>query len=112
MTKQQEMEALRAFVDTLPKDSYIQPMLVSAMPMIERDIRSDIEPDLPGYNSELLRRKEELENQLKALRQQISDGNDAVKKQKSEVERLARQSVQLRKQLRDLQESLVGVLQW
>ena len=112
MTKQQEIDALRAFIKSMPRDSYLVPMLIGAMPAIERDIQSDIEPDLTAYICDLHRQKQELEGQIKALRQDILSGNDAVKKQKSEVEFLTRQSEQLKKQFRGLQENLKTALQW
>lgn len=112
MTKQEEMEALRSFVQTLPRESYLQPMLVAALPVIERDILSDIEPDLLGFIVELQRQRLELEEQLKELRKMAATENDRMKKQSAEVERLSRQADQFRKQLRGMQESLKTVLQW
>ncbi len=112
MTKQQEIDALQAFIKTIPRDSYIVPMLVGAMPMIEQDMQSDFEPDLTAYIRDLHRQKQELEEQIKVLRKEISNGNDTVKRQKSETEYLSRQSEQLKKQFRGLQESLKTVLQW
>ncbi|MFZ2961064.1 MAG: hypothetical protein WA705_29650 [Candidatus Ozemobacteraceae bacterium] len=112
MTKEQEIDALKAFIKSIPRDSYIVPMLIAAMPVIESDIKSDFEPDLQGFINGLQRQKEELEQQIKTLQKDIITGNEAVKKQQSEAAYLARQSDQLRKQLRGLQDGLKTVLQW
>jgi len=112
MDKSQEIEALRAFIRTMPTDSYIRPMLQNAMPMIEQDMRSDIEPDLPAYLRDLQRQKMELEEEVKKLRKEVVAGTEAVRKQKSEVEYLAREASQLRKQLQGLQERLKAALSW
>ena len=41
MTKQQEIEAIRGFIATLPVDSYIRPWLDNVLPEVESEIRND-----------------------------------------------------------------------
>ena len=44
MTKNQEIETLSAFIQSLPQDSYLRPWLEYALPDITQDIRNDIYP--------------------------------------------------------------------
>jgi hypothetical protein len=45
MTKQQEIAALRAFVEALPENTYLRPWLESIKPEIERELRCDMFPE-------------------------------------------------------------------
>jgi hypothetical protein len=44
MTKQQEIAALRAFAESLPENTYLRPWLLDVLPIVERDINSDLFP--------------------------------------------------------------------
>ena len=50
MTKQQELDALRRFTESIPHDSYLRPWLEEIMPQIEADIRNDfpVAPTIEG----------------------------------------------------------------
>ena len=64
MTKQQEIDSLNKYIQTLPVDSYIRPWLAEIAPHVENIIRGD----LP---IELCPRKAQLE--VMALRQQAQE---------------------------------------
>jgi hypothetical protein len=44
MTKAQEIEALKAFAESLPQNTYLRPWLMDILPIVERDITSDYFP--------------------------------------------------------------------
>lgn len=44
MTKDQEIQRIKAFAESLGPDSYTGPWLLSQIPGIEADIRSDVRP--------------------------------------------------------------------
>lgn len=44
MTKDQEIETLNAFIQSLPQDSYLRPWLEYVLPEITQDITNDIYP--------------------------------------------------------------------
>ena len=44
MTKQHEIESLKAFALSLPMDSYLRPWIESVIPQVESEIRSDFYP--------------------------------------------------------------------
>ena len=44
MTKQQEIDTLSAFIQSLPQDSYLRPWLEYALPDVTQDIKNDIFP--------------------------------------------------------------------
>ena len=41
MTKQQEIDALHRFTESIPHDSYLRPWLADVLPQVEADIRND-----------------------------------------------------------------------
>ena len=41
MCKQQEIDALTAFIEALPHDSYLRPWLEDVLPQVRADIRND-----------------------------------------------------------------------
>jgi hypothetical protein len=53
MTKNEELEALRAFIQTLPTESYIRPWLEEELPDVERAMGADLSPALVavGFNA-------------------------------------------------------------
>lgn len=59
MTKQQEIEALQQLATALGPDSYVGPWLLSALPDIEADIKSDLPPAISWQESQKLRREPE-----------------------------------------------------
>lgn len=64
MNKQQEIDSLHRYIQTLPVDSYIRPWLVEIAPHVENIIRGDMP-------IELCPRKAQLE--VMALRQQAAE---------------------------------------
>lgn len=50
MTKQEEIDEIRAFVQRLGEDSYCGPWLYSQLPFIESAIRSDVNPGMAAMS--------------------------------------------------------------
>ncbi len=56
MTKNQEIETLRAFIATLPEASYLRPWLTDILPDIQREIACDY---IPAISPTILREEAE-----------------------------------------------------
>jgi hypothetical protein len=68
MTKQQEIDALKAFAESLPENTYLRPWLRDVLPIVERDITSDHFP-APFLPAEWKReRMDAAEHQAKRVR--------------------------------------------
>lgn len=97
MTKQAELDILRATVAKLGADSYCGPWLASVLPEIEQDIVSDIDP-FPMLPSQALRRGAEIRagavaeaaEMVESARVQAKKGLDAAYQEAQRVrERMA-----------------------
>lgn len=106
MTKQQEIDALKNFIQSLPHDSYLRPWLTDILPGIERDIAGDILPFISPQDlrEEAIRQREEHKAQLAALhtereRQQENTRTESeriisdAKKRAEEIENTARRTL-------------------
>lgn len=69
MTKTEEINALKTFIQSLPHDSYLRPWLSDIFPMIERDIAGDIIPFVSpdDIREEARKHREEYKAQLAAM---------------------------------------------
>ena len=56
MTKNQEIETLQAFIETLPEASYLRPWLTDILPDIQREIACDF---IPAISPTILREEAE-----------------------------------------------------
>lgn len=59
MTKQTEIDEIRAFVQRLGEDSYCGPWLYSQLPFIESAIRSDVSPSISAMSMQEFREARE-----------------------------------------------------
>lgn len=69
MTKNEELQILREAAAKLGQDSYCGPWLTVAIPIIERDIRSDNPPDpltIKQYAAQILREADDVLRRAKA----------------------------------------------
>lgn len=59
MMKQQEIDALRSFTQSLPDDSYLKPWLIEVESQVVQDIHSDfmVQPTIKATNEECVRIK-------------------------------------------------------
>ena len=74
MTKQEEIAALRAFAESLPENTYLRPWLRDVLPIVERDITSDLFPS-PFLPAEWKReRMESAEHQAQHIINQANTG--------------------------------------
>jgi septal ring factor EnvC (AmiA/AmiB activator) len=98
-TKQQEIDYFRAFVQALPKNSYLASMLATAPDMVENDIRNDVAwepiPRLRDVQRDLRETIKELEERNKKLL-------DTIKEQEAIVRDLKRQETRHRDDLADI----------
>jgi uncharacterized protein (DUF342 family) len=80
MTKQDEVKLLKFTVENWPADSYLKAPLNDLIPFCEREIGSDVEPDIIGailhFQNELKRLKEEYSQLQKSF---ITLDNDRSK---------------------------------
>jgi hypothetical protein len=91
MTKAQEIEALRAFAESLPENTYLRPWLRDVLPIVERDITSDFFPS-PFSPSEWKReRMDAAEHQAQHIINQAHTGtfltNQEAKRVRDEAAR-------------------------
>ncbi len=84
MTKEQEINALQDFTQSMPADSYIRPMLTLCLPRIIQDIRADLIPD-PVMEIDAMRAN------LERTRREYSDEHDRLVKAVRKKESLARE---------------------
>jgi hypothetical protein len=71
MTKAEEIQAVKDFTASLPKDSYLRPWLESSLPEIEADIRSDfmVSPSITAARKECQRMIDAEKQDCQVLRQ-------------------------------------------
>lgn len=78
MTKAQEIAALNGFIQSLPQDSYLRPWLVSVLPQVESEIRSDfpVSPSIEDPRREcaaMLAQATARKNELQAIAEREAD---------------------------------------
>lgn len=93
MTKDQEIETLNAFIQTLPQDSYLRPWLEYALPDITQDIRNDVFPT--ATPSEARRQSMEI------LALAKKDAAETLASAQREADRLAKQASETIESARD-----------
>jgi len=84
MCKQQEIDALTQFTESLPRDSYLRPWLEDVLPQVRADIRNDF-PVAPS----LTETRRQAEAILTGANQQATD---IVATAQSQAERLMKQT--------------------
>lgn len=98
-TRQQEIDYFRAFVQALPKNSYLASMLATAPDMVENDIRNDVAwepiPRLRDVQRDLRETNKELEERSKKLAA-------TIKEQQAIVADLKRQETRHRQDIEDI----------
>lgn len=102
MTKNEEIEALKKFAASLPKDSYLYAAISYLVPQFESDIRSDIisNIELRGMCRATVEAREQYRDisklveqkkqELQTLQERADGLNQLTKKTKAELEVLAR----------------------
>lgn len=93
MTKDQEIETLNAFIQTLPQDSYLRPWLEYVLPEITQDITNDIYPTVTP--SEAMRQSVEI------LTLAVKDAEETRASAQREANRLAKQASETIESARD-----------
>jgi len=106
MTKKQEIDAFKAFIQSMPHDSYLRPWLTDILPGIERDIAGDILPFISPQDlrADSIKQREEYKAQLATLhaereRQQENTRTESeriisdAKKRAEEIENTARRTL-------------------
>ena len=98
MTKQKEIETLKAFVEGLPRDSYVRDALEPFLMEFERGVYSDYVPSV----SESWRFRREAEAEAAAARAELSALRHEIDQTKREFERYSNSFDALRAKHREL----------
>lgn len=98
-TKQEEIDYFRAFVQALPKNSYLSIMLNTAPDMVENDIRNDVawEP-IP----KLRQTEQDLRQIIKDLEERNKKLLDTIRTQEAMVKNLSRQETMHREAIQEI----------
>jgi len=69
MTKQEEIDSLKTYTASLPKDSYLRPWLEDVLPQVETDIRNDfpVSPSLVETRRWCREREAEAQRQANSI---------------------------------------------
>ena len=100
MTKTQEIESLRRFLDSMP-DGYVRDILCPLLPAIATAVQNDL--GWIHYNPhEQHRERRELEAQVIAAREQLREIETAAREAEKRTERAARELEEIRAAARSL----------
>jgi hypothetical protein len=107
MCKQQEIDALSQFTESLPRDSYLRPWLEDVLPQVRADIRNDF-PVAPSLTITRYECQELLKHTRIQCHAETSKAIEDTKKRRAEadqyyVEAVARAKERLRAVSRELE---------
>ena len=94
LTKAQELDIYSAFLQSLPRNSYLADLLADTLPLIEDAIRSDLA--MPGTLSQLHQFKRDADAELKTVRAEIEKARQelaVVQQRTARIERNATAAV-------------------
>jgi|GEM_PF-2844009 len=72
MTKAQEIQALKAYAEQLPADTYTRPMLLGMLGQLERDLAADFIPDPLPQLHQLQRDLDQMKKQRAAMLEELN----------------------------------------
>ena len=103
MTKNQEIETLRAFIETLPEASYLRPWLTDILPDIQREIACDYIPaispttireEFAKHRAEMLKHRESIYAETERCKEAIEEERKRIiteaQKRADQIERNAK----------------------
>jgi hypothetical protein len=105
MTKAEELKALEKFIMSMPHESYIRPALAELMPQIERDMASDIQPDLIGTRAEMQRQIGEAHASIATMQKEKTRLTEETRTLKNLSEHLQRTILEARQIARRIAEA-------
>jgi len=82
MTKNQEIQALETFIQSLPVDSYLRPWLTDILPDIQREIACDYIPaispatiraEFAKHRAEMLQQREAIHAEIERCREDMAE---------------------------------------
>jgi len=103
MTKNQEIQALQSFIQSLPADSYLHPWLTDILPDIQREIACDYIPaispatirtEFAKHRAEMLQQREAIHAEIERCREEMAEERKRIiteaQKRAEEIERNAK----------------------
>lgn len=87
MTKAEEITALKAFIESLPRDSYLRPWLEDIAPTIEKDLAGDVIPFISPQDlrEEAVKQHAEYKAQLAALHEERERQQERTREQSARL---------------------------
>jgi len=120
MTKNQEIQALQSFIESLPADSYLHPWLTDILPDIQREIACDYIPaispatirkEFATHRAEMLQQRETIHAEMERCRETMEEERKQIitkaQKRAEEIERNAK--TKLAEDIARLQSALAAI---
>jgi len=87
MTKNQEIQALEAFIQSLPADSYLHPWLTDILPDIQREIACDYIPAISPatIRAEFAKHRAEMLQLMEAIRAEVERSREEMAEERKRI---------------------------
>lgn len=108
MTKSDELDLLKRFVEKLPEHGYVATFLTHLLPQLEQDMRNDFYtfPDVRAMQAEVKQHEEA----LKDLRRSCDLRVEEVRKHDAMVKNLAEQKLRYLRELDEIRRKLANIV--
>lgn len=108
MTKSDELDLLKRFVEKLPEHGYVAPFLKSLLPQLEQDMRNDFftVPDVRAMQAEIKMHQEALKDLQRSCDLRVEE----VRKHDAMVKNLAEQKLRYLRELDEIRRKLANLV--